>query len=176
MRTYLTAVAVAVGAAFVLAACGGGSSTTTVTTTSAASGTGLSTRSYKNLEKVEKTAHTENNKAVSQFAYCTTLVSQNQSKSLISSCFLSSTGNVLLLGGEVSGFLQALMQESTGACHDALSQTNDHVAAYITAVQQLDATAKAGKVPSTSDINTAKSELKTLQTSKGAVKAACFPS
>ena len=174
MRTYLTAVAVAVGAAFVLAACGGGSSTTTVTTTSAASSAGLSTRSYKNLEKVEKTAHTENNKAVSQFAYCTTLT--GQSKSLVSSCFLSSTGNVLLLGGEVSGFLQALMQESTGACHDALSQTNDHVAAYVTAVQQLDATAKAGKVPTTTDIDTAKSALKTLQTSKGAVKAACFPS
>jgi hypothetical protein len=175
MRTYLTAVAVAVGAAFVLAACGGGSSTTTVTATSA-SNAGLSTRSYKNLEAVEKMAHTENNKAVSQFGYCTTLVSQNQSKSLIDSCFLSSTGNILLLGGEVSGFLQALMQESTGACHAALSQTNDHVAAYITAVQTLDATAKAGKVPSTSDINTAKSALGTLQTSKGAVKAACFPS
>jgi hypothetical protein len=175
MKTYLTAVAVAVGAAFVLAACGGGSSTTTVTaTTTGASGAGLSTRSYKNLEKVEKTAHTENNKAVSQFAYCTTLV--GQSKSLVSSCFLSSTGNVLLLGGEVSGFLQALMQESTGACHDALSQTNDKVAAYVTAVQTLDATAKAGKVPSTTDINTAKSALTALQTSKGAVKAACFPS
>ena len=174
MRIYLTAVAVAVGAAFVLAACGGGSSTTTVTTTSAASSAGLSTRSYKNLEAIEKTAHTENNKAVSQFGYCTTLV--GQSKSLVSSCFLSSTGNVLLLGGEVSGFLQALMQESTGACHDALSTTNDHVASYITAVQTLDATAKAGKVPSTTDINTAKSALKSLQTSKGAVKAACFPS
>src|SRR5215475_12714917 len=121
MSTYLTAVAVTVGAAFVLAACGGGSSTTTVTATSA-SNAGLSTRSYKNLEAVEKMAHTENNKAVSQFAYCTTLT--GQSKSLVSSCFLSSTGNVLLLGGEVSGFLQALMQESTGACHHALSQTN----------------------------------------------------
>ena len=68
------------------------------------------------------------------------------------------------------------MQETTGACHDALSQVNDEVTSYVTAVQTLDTAAKAGKVPSTDDINTAKAALGTLQASKGSVKAACFPS
>jgi hypothetical protein len=177
MKIPHTAVAVAVGAALVLAlaACGSGSSTTTVTTSSGASAT-LSTRSWNNLQAVEAKAHTENNKAVSQFGYCTTLIGQNSSKSLIDSCFQSATANVLLLGGEVTGFLSALMQETTGACHDALSQVNDEVTSYVTAVQTLDTAAKAGKVPSTDDINTAKDALGTLQASKGSVKAACFPS
>ena len=176
MKIQHTAVAVAVGAALVLvlAACGSGSSTTTVTTSSGASET-LSKSSWNTLLVVEKKAHDENNKATSQFGYCTTLIGHDASKSLIDSCFQSATGNVLLLGGEVSGFLQALMQETTGACHDQLSQLNDEVTSYIAAVQTLDTAAKAGKVPSTDDINTAKAALGTLQASKGSVKAACQP-
>lgn len=176
MKIQHTAVAVAVGAALVLvlAACGSGSSTTTVTTSNSTRAT-LSTRSWNNLQAVEAKAHAENNKAVSQFGYCTTLVGQNASTSLIDSCFQSATANVLLLGGEVSGFLKALMQETSGACHDALSQVNDEVTSYTDAVMTLDTAAKAGKVPSTDDINTAKAALGTLQASKGSVKAACQP-
>ena len=88
----------------------------------------------------------------------------------------TATANVLLTGGEVTGFLNALMQEATGSCHDALSQVNDEVQSYIDAVQVIDQDAKAGKEPSTDDINTAKDALGTLQASKGSVKAECFPS
>ena len=166
----------AVGAALVLvlAACGMGSSTTTVTTTSGASAT-LSTRSWANFQAMAAKAQDENNKATSQFGYCTTLVDHHTSTSLIDSCFQSATANVLLTGGEVTGFLGALMQETTGACHDALSQVNDEVNSYIAAVQTLDTAAKAGKVPSTADVNTAKDALGTLQASKGSIKAACQP-
>jgi hypothetical protein len=69
-----------------------------------------------------------------------------------------------------------VVQPDTGACHDALSQVNDEVTSYVTAVQTVDTAAKAGEVPSTDDINTAKDALGTLQASKGSVKAACFPS
>ena len=176
MKIQHTAVAVAVGAALVLvlAACGSGSSTTTVTTSSGASAT-LSQSSWNHLHVVETKAHDENNKATSQFGYCTTLIGQNASKSLIDSCFQSATANVLLLGGEVTGFLSALMQETTGACHDALSQVN----------------ARSPRTSRPSDAGHRREgreravdrrhqhrqgRLGTLQASKGSVKAACFPS
>src|SRR5690242_11864016 len=108
MRHRYAPVVLAAGAVLMLAACGSGSSTTTVTATSSAS-QGLSTRSFTNLQAVEQKAQSENTKATAQFGYCTTLKTQNASTSLIDSCFQTATANVLLTGGEVTGFLNALM-------------------------------------------------------------------
>jgi hypothetical protein len=175
----MLAVLLTVGAAlaFGLTACGG-SSTTTVTTTSTSGATSarLSARSWTNYQTVAAKAKTENNKATYQFGYCKTLTTPiKQSKTLIDSCFATSTAAVLQTGGEASGFLQALMLETNGACHDALSKTNDEVNAYVAAVQKIDADVKAGNEPSTSDVDAAKSALKSAQNAKTEIAPACQP-
>ncbi len=176
MKLHRSITAAALGAAFLVAltACGGGSSTTTVTTTGGTSER-LSARSWTNYQTLAAKASDTNNKATSKFGYCKTLITGGSSKSLIDSCFVTSTSAVIAQGQEVNGFLQALMLETSGACNEALTTLDSDVAAYVSAAQTLDDQAKKGEVPSESDVTAAQDALKQVQTSKADVEPACKP-
>src|SRR4051812_28760472 len=157
-----------------LTACGGGSSTTTVTTTGGTTER-LSARSWTNYQTLAAKASDTNNKATSKFGYCKTLLTGGSSKSLIDSCFVTSTSAVVAQGQEVNGFLEALTLETSGDCNQALTTLDADVASYVTATQTLDDQAKKGQVPSEADVTAAQDALKQVQTSKADVEPACKP-
>ena len=171
---FITAVVLGAVLLVALTACGSGSSTTTVTTTGGTSER-LSARSWTNYQTLAAKSFDTTNKATSKFAYCGTLVAQGSSKSLIDSCYVTSTSAVVAQGQEVNGFLQALMLETEGDCNAALTTLDDDVKAFVSAAETLDEQAKAGKVPSESDVTAAKDALTKARSSKDAVEPACAP-